>query len=227
MAATVQINEFNTAGETKTASITNTNMGDTDAVNLDPVEYPVTPGNNTYEKWQKVEVTAMGGSSRIDNLKIWRIGDLGGSAVHVTNARIATYGGAETFATPIKTNSTVADQTMPSSEPGTANLGIGGALAGNLEAAGSSDYLVHQIQTNAADVVGSTSTMNYQYDKRKLSLRGVILSVKTWLITMKPFLRAISWEVVRCFKRIDPVTTEVKNRNSGLNPLLYAEPLFI
>jgi len=44
MAATVAIAEFNTAGETKTASITNTNMGDTDAVNLDPVAYPVTPG---------------------------------------------------------------------------------------------------------------------------------------------------------------------------------------
>ncbi len=60
MAATVAIAEFNTAGETKTASITNTNMGDTDAVNLDPVAYPVTPGNYTYEKWQKIEVTAMG-----------------------------------------------------------------------------------------------------------------------------------------------------------------------
>ena len=165
MAATVQINEFNTAGETKTANITNTNMGDIDAVNLDPVEYPVTPGNYTYEKWQKVEVTAMGGSSRIDNLKIWRAGVLGGSAAHLTNARETTYGGAETFATPIKTASTIATQVMATSEPTGANLGIGGALAGNLEAAGSSDYLVHQIGTDGGDVAGSTSTMNYQYDE--------------------------------------------------------------
>ena len=165
MAATVQINEYNTAGESKQANITNTNMGDTDAPNLDPVAYPVTPGNNTYEKWQKIEVTAMGGSSAIDNLKIWRTNALGGSAVQLTNAREATYGGAETFATPIKTNSTIATQTMPSSEPSGANLGIGGALAGSLTAAGESDYLVHQIQTNAADVAGSTSTMNFQYDE--------------------------------------------------------------
>ena len=165
MAATVQINEFNTVSETKTASITNTNMGDTDAVNLDPVAYPVTPGNYTYEKWQKVEVTAMGGSSAIDNLKIWRTSALGGSAAHLTNARETSYGGAETFDTPIKTVSTIATQVMPTSEPSGANLGIGGDLVTALSAAGSSDYLVHQIGTDAGDVAGSTSTMNYQYDE--------------------------------------------------------------
>jgi len=165
MAATVQINEYNDAGEVKQANITNTNMGDVDDPNLDPVAYPVTPGNNTYEKWQKIEVTAMGGSSAIDNLKIWRTSALGGSAVHVTNARETTYGGAETYATPIKTDSTIATQAMPTSEPSGANLGIGGSLTGSLTAAGLSDYLVHQIQTDAGDVAGSTSTMNYQYDE--------------------------------------------------------------
>lgn len=164
-AATVQINEFNTVSETKTANITNTNMGSTDAVNLDPVANPVTPGNNTYEKYQKIEVTAMGGSSKIDNLKIWRTSALGGAATHLTNARETTYGGAETFATPVATASSKATQTMPSTEPTNANLGIGGSLTGNLTAAGSSDYLVHQIQTNAADVAGSTSTLNLQYDE--------------------------------------------------------------
>ncbi len=165
MAATIQIAEFNTAGETKTANITNTNMGSTDAVNLDPVANPVVPGENTYEKWQKMEVTAMGGSSKIDNLKIWRTGALGGSATHVTNARETSYGGAETFATPVATASTVADQTMPTSEPTDANLGIGGSLTGELLATGLSDYLVHQIQTDVTDTAGSTSTMNYQYDE--------------------------------------------------------------
>jgi len=165
MAATVQINEYNTVGETETANITNTNMGDTDAANLDPVAYPVTPGNYTYEKWQKIDVTAMGGSSAIDNLKIWRTGALGGSAAHLTNARETTYGGAETFVTPIKTVSTIATETMPTSEPTDANLGIGGSLTGSLTAAGSSDYLVHQIGTDGGDVAGSTSTMNYQYDE--------------------------------------------------------------
>ena len=165
MAATVQINEFNTVGETKTANITNSNMGSTDAVNLVAADYPVVPGENTYEKYQKVEVTAMGGSSKIDNLKIWRTTALGGSAAHKTNAREDDYGGAESFATPVATDSTPATETMPTTEPTDANLGIGGALAGELTAAGSSDYLVHQIQTDAGDVVGASCTMHYQYDE--------------------------------------------------------------
>lgn len=165
MAATVEIDEANGAGETLTHGITNSNMGSTDAVNLTAASYPIIAGENSYEKWQKIHVTAMGGSSAIDNLKIWRTGALGGAATHKTNARTSSYGGAETYSTPTASSSSKATQTMPSSEPASANLGIGGSLSGQLTGTGSSDYLVHQIQTNAADTAGSTSTMNYQYDE--------------------------------------------------------------
>lgn len=164
MSATIQVNEYNTVSETKTANITNTNMGNDDSANLDPVAYPVTPGNNTFEKYQTLEVTAMGGSSKIDKIKIWRTGALGGSAVHVTNARETSYV-EKSFATPVATDSTQATQTMPTSEPTGANLGIGGALDGSLVAVGETDLLIHQIQTDAGDTAGSTSTMNYQYDE--------------------------------------------------------------
>lgn len=165
MAATVEIDESNGVGETVSHNITNSNMGSTDAVNLVAVDNPVVPGENTYEKWQKIHVTALGGSSRIDNLKVWRTTALAGSAAHVTNARIAAYGGAAAYATPVATASSVADQAMPESEPASANLGIAGALAGALEATGSSDYLVHQIQVDAGDVAGASTTMHYQYDE--------------------------------------------------------------
>ena len=165
MPATIVINEYNTVGESKEANITNTNMGSDDSPNLDAVANPVVPGENTYEKYQKLEVTALGGSSKIDAIKIWRTGALGGSAVHKTNARESAYGGAETFATPVVTASSKAIETMPSSEPSGANLGIGGSLTGSLTATGESDYLVHQIQTDAGDTVGSTSDLNYQYDE--------------------------------------------------------------
>lgn len=166
MAATVEIDEYNGASAgTVTHNITNSNMGSTDAVNLDPVAFPTTPGNPTYEKYQKVHVTAMGGSSAIQNIKIWRTTALGGSAVHVTNARLTSYAGAAAAATPIQTTSTAATQTMPTSVPATANLGIGGSLTGQLTATGSTDFLIHQIQTNAADTAGATCTMNYQYDE--------------------------------------------------------------
>jgi hypothetical protein len=164
MAATVEICESNGSGETVTHNITDTDMGDTDAANLDPVAYPVTPGGNTYEKYQRVHVTAMGGSSKIDNLQIWRTGALGGAATHKTNARTSGYV-QKTYVQPIKTTSTQATETMPSSDPAAANLGIAGSLTGSLTGAGYSDYLVHQIQTDAGDTAGSTTTMNYQYDE--------------------------------------------------------------
>lgn len=165
MAASTQINEFNGAGETEASDITNTNMGSNDSANLNAITYPVTPGNNTYEKWQKIEVTSMGGSAAIKDLKVWRTGALGGSAVHLTNARTTSYGGAETYAQPVATDSTVATQTLPSSEPGSANLGIGGSLSGQLTTTGSSDYFVHQIQTDAGDTAGSITTLNYKYNE--------------------------------------------------------------
>ena len=165
MAATVEICESNGAGETITHNIADSDMGNQDSATIDPVAYPVTPGNRTYIKYQRIHVTAMGGSSQINNLQIWRAGALGGSATHVTNARTTSYAGALTYATPVTSAVTAVDQTMPTSDPGAANLGIAGALSGALTGAGYSDYLGHQIITNGADVAGSTSTMNYQYDE--------------------------------------------------------------
>jgi len=155
-----------------THNITNSNMGSTDAVNLDPVAYPIVPNSNTYEKYQKIHVTAIGTSSKIDNLKIWRTGALGigGTHTHVTNARLTSYA-RKPYVAPVATASTPATQAMPSSVPATANLGIDGSLAGSILAAGFdatkaySDFLVHQIQVDSSATAGSTSTMNYQYDE--------------------------------------------------------------
>ncbi len=165
MAATVEICESNGAGETITHNIGNSNMGSTDAAALTAASYPITPGNNSYEKYQRFHVTAMGGSSKVDNLKVWRTTSLGANATHLTNARTASYGGAPTYAQPVATTSTPATQTMPTSTPGTANLGIGGSLTGSLTATGYSDYLVHQIQTTGSATAGASMTMNYQYDE--------------------------------------------------------------
>jgi len=165
MAATVEICESNGAGETVTHSITNTNMGNTDAVNLVAATYPITPGNRSYIKYQRIHVTAMGGSTSINNLQVWRTGALGGSCTHVTNARTTSYAGALTYATPVTSAVSTVDQTMPSADPAAANLGIAGSLAGSITVAGYSDYLGHQLVTNAGDTAGSTSTMNFQYDE--------------------------------------------------------------
>jgi hypothetical protein len=164
MSASVQIDEYNGVGETETSNITNSNMGSVDAPNLNAAVYPITAGNNSYEKWQKLHVTAMGGAISIDDLRIWRTGALGsGAATHKTNARTTSYAGAATYATPTATASSIATQTMPIADPGSANLGISGNLTNQIVAPGESDYLVHQITTDVTDTIGSTTTMNYQY----------------------------------------------------------------
>ncbi len=167
MAATVEIDEANGAGETLTHDITNSNMGSDDSVNLNAVTYSIAPNTRTYIKYQKIHVTAMGGSSKIDNLQIWRTGSLGtgGTPHHYTNARTSSYGGALEYATPTRSAVSGVDQEMPTSAPGSANLGIGGSLSGALTATGSSDYLGHQIAVDASATAGSTTTMNYQYDE--------------------------------------------------------------
>lgn len=167
MAAVVEIDEANGAGETLSHNITNSNMGSADEANTDPVANPIAPNTRTYIKYQKLHVTSMGGSSKIDNLKIWRTGSLGtgGTHNHYTNARTSSYGGALSYATPTRSAVTGVDQAMPTSAPGSANLGIGGSLAGSLTSTGSSDYLGHQITTDSSATAGSTTTMNYQWDE--------------------------------------------------------------
>jgi hypothetical protein len=168
MSATVEIDESNGAGETVTHDITNTNMGSADEVDTDPVANPIAPSTNTYIKYQKIHVTALGGSSKIDNLKVWRTGALGtgGTHAHVTNARETSYAGALAYATPVRTTPVATvTQAMPTSEPSGANLGISGSLTGELTGAGYSDYLGHQITVDGSATAGSTSTMNYQYDE--------------------------------------------------------------
>jgi hypothetical protein len=168
MAATVSIEESNGAGPSLTASITNTNMGSTDAVNLVAATYPITAGTNSYEKWQKFNVTAMGGSTAIQNLQVWASAGLSANCTHKTNARTSSYGGAQSYnqASATDRSATYAyTQTMPTAAPGAANLGIAGTLAGVLSGTGKSDYLVMQIQTTGSAVAGATVTMNYQYDE--------------------------------------------------------------
>ena len=167
MAATVEVDEQNgkSSSPALTHNIGNSNMGSQDAANLDPTTNPIAPGENSYEKWQMIHVTDMGASSKISNLQVWRTGDLGAHAIHLTNAKTQNYGGAAGYTTPTTTISRVATQHMPTADPGSANLGIGGSLTGSLTSSGYSDFLVHQIQTAPPALSGSITTMNYQYDE--------------------------------------------------------------
>lgn len=162
MAATCEIDEYNTAGETLSANISNTNYGSLDDAELTPAGNEIIAGENSFEKWQKMSFT--GTFNTVDNLKIWKNSGnyVTGEGID-TNAREASYGGAETYVTPTETTSTVATQVMPATEPSGANLGIGGSLGGQLTGAGDSDYLVSQLQTTGATPAGDVNQKQFTY----------------------------------------------------------------
>jgi hypothetical protein len=167
MAATVEIDEENgkSSSPALTHNIVSSNMGSTDSSNLNPIDNPIAPGANSFEKWQLIHVIDMGTSSAISNLRVWRSGSLGNNAIHLTNASVNSYQGEAKYQTPTADTSNIAIFAMPTQIPGSANLGVGGSLTGSFTKSGQSDFLVHQIQTTKAALAGSTTVMNYQYDE--------------------------------------------------------------
>ena len=168
MAATVEIDEQNGAAPgSPTHNITNLNYGIVDEPNTDYANHPIPVPGNSMTKYNKLDVTNMGGSNIIDNIRIWKSAGayLTDEGIQ-TNLRTSGYAGAASYVDP--TTTTYTDQTMPVAEPGTANLGIAGSLSGQLVAAGQSDYWKHQLQAGASTPPGNSNqkTSSIKYDEQ-------------------------------------------------------------
>lgn len=177
MAATVQLNETNgpSATQVETGNVSNVNMGSVDAANLVPATYPIVAmaDGHAFEKWVHLYVSALGGSTQVDNMKIW-LSSLGGGwktgEGMSTNCRTSGYSAA-TYPVPgpVDTDSSVATQVMPESEPAGANLGIGGSLSGAITSTPAySDYAVFQLDVTASTPAGAvnTKTFTFQWDEQ-------------------------------------------------------------
>jgi hypothetical protein len=176
MAATVQIAERNGVSPgTETPNVSHLNMGSADVANLTPASCPITAmaDGHAFEKWVRINLTALGGSTRIDNLKAW-LSSLGGGwkTGEGMSCNLRTSGWVNSTypaGGPINTNSSVADQVMPEVMPGGPNIGIGGSLAGYLSSAPSySDYVVLQLDVTASTPAGNVNqkTITFQYDEQ-------------------------------------------------------------
>ena len=175
MAAIVVIEERNgvTPG-TPTLSISTLNMGSDDSANIVPATYPITAqaDGHAFEKWIRLQLSDLDTSSIVDNFKIWLSSIGAGWATGEgmsTNARTAGYT-AETYPAggPVDTDSAVADQVMPETEPVGPNLGIAGSLAGQLTAPGYSDFLIIQHDVSELTPAGSLTqkVFTFQYDEQ-------------------------------------------------------------
>ena len=148
------------ANATATATPTNLNLGSTLAANLAPSTYPITAGTYSYEKWVKANFT--GSFTRIDNIQFWK-----SAGSYVTGETIAWTGQEVTYVAPTQTGSTKATVAVPTSDPGTANVSIGGSLSGSLTGTGNSDFILLQASITNAASAGAVNqkTFTLQYDE--------------------------------------------------------------
>ena len=157
MAATCNFNEYNGAGSTETASITNLNFGAVDGPNIDITigSAWITAGSNSYEKYIKAMFT--GTFNYVGSLFFWASG-----TTMVTGESIKFYSGtaATTFATPVATTSTKAtiDITSGAAPPSWMNVHINNSYTGSLVAAGSTNYIVLQSLTTTSTPAGNTNS---------------------------------------------------------------------
>lgn len=177
MGATVVIAERNgpSASSTESLDPANLNFGSIDQTELVPASYPIVAqtDGHAYEKWLRFYVSDMGGSTIVDNLKVW-VSNLGGGwkTGEGISCNLITSGyAAATYPTagPIQTDSSVATNAIPESEPGSANLGIGGSLSGTIESVPAySDYMVLQLDVSASTPSGSVNqkTITFQWDEQ-------------------------------------------------------------
>jgi hypothetical protein len=127
---------------------------------VDYTSYPITAGNNSYELFIRGHWT--GTFSSVNNVQFWN--SAGGPD---TGISIKSKGTVTGYTTPTTAVSTIATADVPTGDPGTANVSIGGSLGGSLTAAGYSDYVVMQMQTTTGAAAGDTSTYTFtlQYDE--------------------------------------------------------------
>lgn len=177
MPASVYINETNgtLASPVETVDPANLNMGSIAASNMVPSAYPVVAklDGHAFEKWIHFYLSDLGGSIIVDNFKVW-LSSLGGGwrtgEGMSTNARTSAYV-ATTYpvAGAVDTDSSVATQVMPETEPSGANIGIAGTLAGQMTSAPAySDYLVIQLDVSALTPAGAVNqkTLTFQWDEQ-------------------------------------------------------------
>jgi hypothetical protein len=159
--------EYNlTAGDTGVP--TNLNLGSTNARNLAPSTYPITAGTRSFSKW--VRGNWSGTFTRIENLQFWCSDSGTGYVTGETlmySGTTSSYDGTSTYATPTTNADLQAVNAMVFSDPGAANIGIGGSLTGSLESAGNSDFIVIQASITGAASAGATQTKTFvlQYDE--------------------------------------------------------------
>lgn len=164
MAATFGWSQSNGAGETVTDLGTSGNLFNfknyDSAVAADYTSYPITAGNSSFDVYLRAKFTDT--FNKIDNIQFWMSTDFSPN----TGLSVTMAANNHAYATPSATDN--GHSAVPTSDPGTANVSIGGQLTGSLTASGYSDYIILQLDTTVSAAAGDTSlaTFTLQYDEQ-------------------------------------------------------------
>jgi len=168
MVATLTFGEGNGGGETQTNSLTNMNFGSTDAADLDYAANPIDAGTFSYDKWFYVYVSNMDTSNLVDNFRIAMSGTIDAQTSYFSNLSGATLPD-DSYVTPSNAGkSALVNVDMPTTLPGTENLGVSGAQSTGLTVAtAKTDYFLGQLEVSGSASPGDLTqkTFHALYDE--------------------------------------------------------------
>lgn len=166
MAATFAMIQYNGAGPTLTNIGGSGNAWNYQTVDTaNPSLYAANPilfGHNSYEVWLRAMFT--GAFSVIRDLRMW----LSTNFSPATGLLLRFKGTQQIYLQPGVGSSSIATSSFPTSDPGTANISIGGDLSGSIvTSSGMSDFIVSQLQTTTAAPAGDTSfaSISFSYSE--------------------------------------------------------------
>ena len=159
MALVVTFDEYNGAGESLTAAVSDIAYGSSDAADLIPANFKIVAGNNSFGKYNKADFTGMAseGLTEITDTKVWK------SAGAYKTLEVITYVGDNgasaglAYATPSETDTS--DSDIPAAEPGSRNLSLANSTTGVLTVDGQSDYFRTQRQTDVTTEPGALNSL--------------------------------------------------------------------
>jgi len=131
-----------------------------------PANYATNPivGSDTADQGRSYEIYLQphftGTFNTINNLRFWMSTDFSPNTGLAIKAKMD---GVEAYTAPVKTDSAVAVDAIPTSDPGTANVSIGGEVSGALTAEGYADYIVLQLDVASTAAPGDTSLAEFTF----------------------------------------------------------------
>jgi len=166
MPAGVLISESNGGGETPTDALTNINYGSNDSANIVIATYPINRGDYSFEKFNRLKLSNLSGSTQIDTFKVWLSGTEDSGIVHLSSLTGSI--DDTTYATPVNTVSSLAIYAVPLSAATAPNLGKSGANTPLTINGQYSDYNCSQAETQGGASPGDQTELNwyYQYDEQ-------------------------------------------------------------